>query len=395
MSRILRRPMFRGGRVDSRGTGIASGLGYEKGGSVNTPKRGLVNEPGGYAGEYRFGETGFGKFLGGIGAARPAFYDLFNTLANKGTQFFTGYNPGLSYNKMLRAERDLKDKMMGKDPLKRTDRMTDNEVDYTDFLFMKPSAEKGWAIPSMEKGPVTGVNLPPGGGRTRLGTGEDYAEIPEEPEEKSLEEIMKKMMGPQKTAKEKVSEFKEIFQDAYGSGVADDASRMLLSAAGRLLEPEATVKSAAGKFFADESKVESKRTKYKDAATTAAINAYLTGEKDYQSLMNQMTLIDHQLKRKEDFATSKKTIDNLLSAYASGAKDDRTDPGVMQAAYNDLFKSQIFEGPVPENKDGTVNEDELIVGKIYYQDHPTDSRNKIIFLVKADGSLKQINTILK
>ena len=26
MSRILRRPMFRGGRVDSYGTGIASGL---------------------------------------------------------------------------------------------------------------------------------------------------------------------------------------------------------------------------------------------------------------------------------------------------------------------------------------------------------------------------------
>ena len=37
MSRILRRPMFRGGPVDSRGTGITSGLmdggrvGYEKG----------------------------------------------------------------------------------------------------------------------------------------------------------------------------------------------------------------------------------------------------------------------------------------------------------------------------------------------------------------------------
>ena len=34
MSKILRRPMFRGGRVDSRGTGITSGLGYKKGGSV-------------------------------------------------------------------------------------------------------------------------------------------------------------------------------------------------------------------------------------------------------------------------------------------------------------------------------------------------------------------------
>ena len=34
MSRILRRPMFRGGPVDSRGTGITSGLGYENGGRV-------------------------------------------------------------------------------------------------------------------------------------------------------------------------------------------------------------------------------------------------------------------------------------------------------------------------------------------------------------------------
>jgi hypothetical protein len=49
MSRILRRPMFRGGRVESRGTGITSGLGYASGGQA-TPKRGLVDGPGGYAG---------------------------------------------------------------------------------------------------------------------------------------------------------------------------------------------------------------------------------------------------------------------------------------------------------------------------------------------------------
>ena len=34
MSNILRRPMFRGGRVDSRGTGITSGLGYAQGGQI-------------------------------------------------------------------------------------------------------------------------------------------------------------------------------------------------------------------------------------------------------------------------------------------------------------------------------------------------------------------------
>ena len=44
MSRILNRPMFRGGgKVSSYGKGIASGL-------TRKPKRGLVDEPGGYAG---------------------------------------------------------------------------------------------------------------------------------------------------------------------------------------------------------------------------------------------------------------------------------------------------------------------------------------------------------
>lgn len=44
MSNILRRPMFRGGgSVDSRGTGITSGL--------DTPKRGIVDGPGGYSGD--------------------------------------------------------------------------------------------------------------------------------------------------------------------------------------------------------------------------------------------------------------------------------------------------------------------------------------------------------
>ena len=53
MSRILRRPMFRGGPVDSRGTGITSGLfdapSYAMGGTVETPKRGVVDGPGSYS----------------------------------------------------------------------------------------------------------------------------------------------------------------------------------------------------------------------------------------------------------------------------------------------------------------------------------------------------------
>jgi len=43
MSRILRRPMFRGGPISSYGTGIASGLGYKKGGRVGYNVAGLVS----------------------------------------------------------------------------------------------------------------------------------------------------------------------------------------------------------------------------------------------------------------------------------------------------------------------------------------------------------------
>ena len=57
MSRILRRPMFRGGPVDSRGSGITSGL-------TSKPKRGLVDEPGGYAGEeFLIGQGMYDEFV--------------------------------------------------------------------------------------------------------------------------------------------------------------------------------------------------------------------------------------------------------------------------------------------------------------------------------------------
>ena len=68
MSRILRRPMFRGGRVDSRGTGITSGL-------MDKPKRGLVDEPGGYAGEVRTG----GDLLKNVNTRFDPFYQNMKT----------------------------------------------------------------------------------------------------------------------------------------------------------------------------------------------------------------------------------------------------------------------------------------------------------------------------
>ena len=287
MSKILNRPMFRGGgKVSSYGNGIATGL--ADGGMPD--KRGLVDGPGGYAGEYRFGETGLGKTLGGIGAIRPAFYDIFNTIANKGSEFLTGYNPGLSYNKQVRSERDLKDKMMGNEPLKRSDRMTDEEVDYTNFLFMKPNAETGFTTSSMqeEKPEIVEENKI------------SAAELALMEKNKSLTDQLNSFLNPKnkKNTKEEavaaIKERQEVMEEVMGGGKSAriaDASDMALNFASKALGEEATVKSSFADFFADESKRPSRSQKVKDAAANAAIQSYLTEQLSEKDFNKQMRMI--------------------------------------------------------------------------------------------------------
>jgi len=387
MSRILRRPMFRGGRVDSRGTGITSGLGYEKGGSVNIPKRGLVDGPGGYAGE-------IGSLEGYSGPVRisqsmignlPSWFDI-----NRYPVIYKNYDDSGQY---YIQRGGFGEKGTGA-PMREVD-----AKQYPMFKFNNNPFSSEYGQPNEVGQDIRAYN------RTKDMIDKQMAlsgessrtfnepELPEEKtEEKSLEEIMKEMMGTKKSPKEKVKEYKEIFKDAYGSGVADDASAMALSFAKNALAPDATVKSAFAGFFDDESKRPSQRKKYSDAATTAAINAYLTGEKDYDSLMKQMKIIDYQIDKKAEAAKASETLDVLLETYA-GNSGDRTDAGVMQAAFNRLYKDKEgyagFIGPLPENKE------DLIVGGIYYANDPNDTRTKIIYEIDASGTPQKIRSIMK
>jgi hypothetical protein len=99
MSKVLRRPMFRGGRVDSRGTGITSGLdeGYADGGRVGFQG----------GGDY-FTNTQFGRVLSDVGLmGRGILSDLYNVAGvptNIATEFFTGYNPGFSGERIFGLE---------------------------------------------------------------------------------------------------------------------------------------------------------------------------------------------------------------------------------------------------------------------------------------------------
>ena len=179
MSRVLRRPMFRGGIADSEGVGITSGL--------DTPKRGLVDGPGGYAGELSFGErfrmameqdnankqakydalksdksydlanlfksnsdqkdstgfdysrdTGLGRFVPkfneyAVKEPLAALYNLIGVPINKATEFVTGYNPGFSGERFFNLD------------------MKNRKPDTAEFFGIDTSAQPGMTYKNEQK----------------------------------------------------------------------------------------------------------------------------------------------------------------------------------------------------------------------------------------------------
>ena len=143
---------------------------------------------------------------------------------------------------------------------------------------------------------------------------------------------------------------------------------MLLSFAGKALKPEATVKSSFGEFFEDEAKRPSESKKYKDAATTAAINAFLTGEKtmaETESFMKrtkyQLTEADKIKKAKGPFMegltiqakAEDKSVKNegvisrqIVTTYGTGK-----DGGSLPEKVADFEEGMFYTGVDPDNKD--------------------------------------------
>ena len=405
MSRILRRPMFRGGRVDSRGTGIASGLGYAGGGSVNTPKRGLVNEPGGYGGE---------KWTAPVDAGLLSQADkIQNWLTPEylEKQFRKEYyldEDQIDYipDPAMMGMQGMTTTMYGGDPdiiegskFDRTrNQILENQGNY-DFLFNKWVADNyGKQITSQGEildaigDTATKLFTPrklPNETEGNLNEEETRAAFEERIRRENAEELQALIDSQlsKGTPEEEIEKNKKIFQKAYGSGVADDASAMLLNFAGKALKPEATVKSAFGEFFEGEGKRPSERKKYKDAATTAAINAYLTGQTSFKKFEDQLALtkagVDYQLSAKQP-----KTLNEAFT-YFLKTGDDATDPGIMSQSVEAIYGEGSFAGKLLEDQN------KLIVGKVYYADDPNNKINKVLFLIDESGNPNPIKTVYK
>ena len=294
MSRILRRPMFRGGRVDSRGTGIASGLGYEKGGSVE-PRQNF------YAG-------GVAALLRTLGPAALKYgrqgINYGKSLFNKPTTFTKGGSrvPGASgsYTPVT---------MTGGGPT-----MLGSYVQSSPTLRLlgygaKKSPGLGKALLTPEGLAASYFGAPylkdmydkmfPGekvGGREFVGEEAEIVGDPRDlPTEKQLtpdqvrmlemEQAYERLLADTKKkaesdGEETVDIDKEKFAKLLGKDKArgEDISNMLLSFAGKASKPEADVKTAFGEFFEEEAKRPSAQTKVDQAAASLAINKYIKGE---------------------------------------------------------------------------------------------------------------------
>jgi hypothetical protein len=343
MSKIYRRPMFRGGgKVSSYGNGIATGLadggrpGYNTGGDI---MRRIREANTGFFGGDNTGQnrTLFGFDIPGTGASGQRyplpegnFAEDAIMLTGPG-KFIKGGGGGLNLIKSFSKankfpagypKRGLKETGgYNLDTLTGNNKFLSNQY-FKDAISPYISGAKeilkpvGSAI--KEYGTVGAIGT--GAGLYGLSSIYDAwkeRQTPEKKEEiddkekklspeqieinrlkelldnerlKKRNELNKKDTDDEKLAKiEKNTKFFEKALDVKGSQI-EEASNMALSFAGKALKEGATVKSAFSDFFEEEGKRPSSTRKVKQAAAQAAIQAYLTGEMSEQKFNDSIKL---------------------------------------------------------------------------------------------------------
>ena len=392
MSRILRRPMFRGGRVDSRGTGITSGLSYNNGGRVGFKDKGFVG----------------GDLMANPGAAQGL--DIFTQKYQPKDyrikqQEWLDYTPKIKtlediqalYDKKLADERAYIDAMEIEQVFTpdQTSDLYENLYDLStpggkaEFFQTTRDEERQNIDDAKKYGVILDTEL-------EKSLAKNQPENKKTADQLRIEELEKFILDQAKPKKltedEKLAEIekkKKMFEKVYGSGKGEDINNMLLGFAGKALKPGADTKSAFSEFFEEEAKRPSESKKYKDAAAQAAIQSFLTGETSFQKFEDEMGMYAKKLglKTKADRDLLEGMTIGEHKATISGA--GKSDSQLTKAAAERYIASQ------PKDKGKILNsfsskKDPLETLEIeenvneYFMDGDTKHVYKII---KVDGEI--------
>ena len=340
----FRRPMFRGGKVDSRGTGITSGLSYAKGGRVGLqfggspfgapiPQGSALNPPtsktysrpigpprgglsGGTLGSRLLSKSKNLPFVGK--AMRPLFGGLGGgaTLATGGAGLFgVGALGGIGIGQLADFYARGSSTPEGYARLK--------EMGGPNFNFDETNIDVGEVFKYIDEGNQMGEKygfFPRGGKAKRLEEMGLADQFTPEGDRIELPEVLEKLTennennqdrpgdgkaGNKETTtdiKDAIREDKELFAELLGAKKArgQDIADMLLSFSSKALAPEADVKSAFAEFAADEVKRPSRVRKIDDSAAALAINAYIAGEKSKADLDRALKATEGKLDLEQD-----------------------------------------------------------------------------------------------
>jgi len=323
MSRILRRPMFRGGRVSSYGTGIAAPLvpGYQGGGQIGG---GIIYGKPMADGRYGFADLEIDESTIGANVVKKAkdktsnWEDLValeefssvpkydeDFLTNKFDSFVKGVERRVGYGEDDAFQTDVDLGMQLQPPIDPDDAAfwkIYNEDPEQAYKYWKENIST-WGTKQkkqMEHAKKIGADVDYGikSDTSTTELTDDQKRIQElEAQNKAL---LEGAVEPEVDAKTAVAENKELFRDllGYDKAKGQDISDMLLGFAGA--EGDDTW-SKAKSFFQDEAKRPGRAQKISDAAGTLAIQDYIAGKRSKEQIDKLKSIetfkLDEQIKK--------------------------------------------------------------------------------------------------
>ena len=340
MSRTLRRPMFRGGRVSSYGTGIASGL--ADGGRIGFKRGGSKIKTGGDIFEAALDRSTY--FDPG---ALPGFRNVKRTISNPEgraqdlgpTDYLVerGYISDVEGPVKNLSMAELIDMQIGeKGDVYQTGSILEDApqevtsiMDLEDDERIKVRTDKAKSV----KGGIDMTTTIPVNALEEaaniLGNKNDNKE---EPVELTTEEVITKN--------------KELFSDLLGADKARgaDISDMLLGFAGS--QGDTTMEKFQN-FAASEAKRPGKLEKIKETAAALAINDYIAGKRSAENLETTLASIDHKIARTLSATkilptdTWRSALKKTFAAYGGSSGQTLTSNVVISDTLKELFGKPV------------------------------------------------------
>ena len=448
---IFRRPMFRGGPVDSRGTGITSGLSYKQGGRVGlrfggspfgapippgsalnpTPtstqlsgrpkfaSRGSYQNPfkitgytprqfapsGGMFSELRTLGPLLNQGIRGIGFNMPTLYAGLGAAGTVGPQVGLAY---LNRPKTLAAKKFMQDfgpldETLSEDELnayyeemEKLNKVGD-EISFADAIFMDPETKTYPKFMGRLEDQQTLAAIKK--------QEDDLRNTIENQTNNTNNETTNNILNPggdtddvnvkDSNMEESIDIDKEKFAKALGRDKArgEDISDMLLSFSSKALAPGADVKSAFAEFAADEVKRPGRVRKIEDSAAALAINKYIKGEISKAEMSKLIALDKAKLQNKIDITRAASTFLGTLSDIASKEQKSKKNLGVIQTALriSPDTKNVPFGGPLPTGEGAA---EKINLGTLYLRDSPKDKNiSELVYIDPNTGELEVFETI--